>query len=78
MSEALIDVDEEALAIVARMLGTTTTRDTINTALRRMAAAEIERRTVAIERIRELVAEGALNMEVLGLPEEYEPPKDPR
>ncbi|MFI6582287.1 type II toxin-antitoxin system VapB family antitoxin [Embleya sp. NPDC050493] len=76
MSEALIDIDDEALAIVARMLGTTTTRDTINTALRRMAAAEIERRTVAIERIRELVAEGALNMEVLGLPEEYGPPQE--
>jgi Arc/MetJ family transcription regulator len=76
MSKTLIDIDDEALAAAARILGTTTKRDTVNTALRRLA--DNDRRVAAIKRMRELVAEGALNMEVFGLPEAYGPPQDSR
>jgi len=71
MSKSLIDLDDEALAGAARILGTKTKRDTINTALRRVT--DEERRLAAIERIRDLVsAEGALDLDLLGLPEEYD------
>ena len=38
MSETLVDLDEAALAEAAKLYGTTTTADTVNTALREAAA----------------------------------------
>ncbi|MDX2600291.1 type II toxin-antitoxin system VapB family antitoxin [Streptomyces caniscabiei] len=47
----------------ARELGTTTKRDTINTALREVTARY--RRLRALEEARELVADGALDIDLL-------------
>ena len=38
MTKILVDVDDEALAEAAEVLGTTTKKDTVNTALRETAA----------------------------------------
>lgn len=63
MSRTVIDLDDEALAAAAKELGTTTKRDTINTALREVTARY--RRLRALGESRELVAEGALDVDVL-------------
>lgn len=63
MSRTVIDLDDEALEAAAKELGTTTKRDTINTALREVTARY--RRLRALEEARELVADGALDMDVL-------------
>ncbi|MER6067395.1 type II toxin-antitoxin system VapB family antitoxin [Streptomyces sp. NPDC001817] len=63
MSRTVIDLDDEALEAAARELGTTTKRDTINTALREVTARY--RRLRALAEARELVAEGALDVNVL-------------
>lgn len=41
MTRTLIDVDDEALAAAARALGTATKKDTINSALREVAARRV-------------------------------------
>ncbi|MET7431281.1 type II toxin-antitoxin system VapB family antitoxin [Streptomyces flaveolus] len=63
MSRTVIDLDDEALEAAAKELGTSTKRDTINTALREVTARY--RRLRALGEVRELVAEGALDMDVL-------------
>lgn len=63
MSRTVIDLDDEALEAAAIELGTTTKRDTINTALREVTNRY--RRLRALEAARELVADGGLDMEVL-------------
>ncbi|KUO22370.1 type II toxin-antitoxin system VapB family antitoxin [Streptomyces dysideae] len=63
MSRTVIDLDDDALEAAAKELGTTTKRDTINTALREITARY--RRLRALGEARELVAEGALDMDVL-------------
>ena len=63
MSRTVIDLDDEALEAAAKELGTTTKRDTINTALREVTARY--RRLRALEEARALVADGALDMDVL-------------
>ncbi|MER7795210.1 type II toxin-antitoxin system VapB family antitoxin [Streptomyces sp. NPDC097640] len=63
MSRTVIDLDDEALEAAAKELGTTTKRDTINTALREVTARF--RRLRALEEARELVAEGALDIDIL-------------
>jgi Arc/MetJ family transcription regulator len=63
MSRTVIDLDDEALEEAAKELGTTTKRDTINTALREITARY--RRLRALEEARELVADGALDMDLL-------------
>ena len=63
MSRTVIDLDDEALAAAAVELGTTTKRDTINTALREVTARY--RRLRALEESRRLVADGALDMDIL-------------
>jgi Arc/MetJ family transcription regulator len=52
----LIDIDEEALAEAAKVFGTKTKKDTINTALRETAAAR--RRAEALEELRKLGRQG--------------------
>ncbi|MCH5676792.1 type II toxin-antitoxin system VapB family antitoxin [Streptomyces gilvus] len=63
MSRTVIDLDDEALEAAARELGTTTKRDTINTALREVTARY--RRLRSLEEARDLVAEGALDVDLL-------------
>ncbi|MGP4000455.1 type II toxin-antitoxin system VapB family antitoxin [Streptomyces sp. 8N706] len=46
MTKTLIDVDEQLLADAAEVLGTTTKKDTVNTALREILAAK--RRALAL------------------------------
>jgi Arc/MetJ family transcription regulator len=56
VTKILVDVDDEALAEAAELYGTSTKKDTVNTALRE--AAERRRRLRAFERLRELGEEG--------------------
>lgn len=63
MSRTVIDLDDEALAAAAIELGTTTKRDTINAALREIT--ERNRRARALQELRTLVADGAVDVEVL-------------
>ncbi|MER6420658.1 type II toxin-antitoxin system VapB family antitoxin [Streptomyces sp. NPDC001137] len=63
MSRTVIDLDDEALEEAAKELGTTTKRDTINTALREVTARY--RRLRSLEEARDLVAEGALDIDML-------------
>ena len=66
MSRTVIDIDDEALAEAARHLGTATKRDTVNAALREIA--DRRRRAAAIARMREMVAEGEIDFDVIGRP----------
>jgi len=44
MAKTLVDLDEDALAAAARVLGTTTKKDTINGALREVGLREVRSR----------------------------------
>lgn len=63
MSRTVIDLDDEALEEAAKELGTTTKRDTINTALREVTARY--RRLRALEDSRRLVREGGVDIDIL-------------
>jgi Arc/MetJ family transcription regulator len=63
MSRTVIDLDDALVAEVARELGTTTKKETVNRALREVL--EHRRRAVAITRLRAAVAEGAIDLAVL-------------
>ncbi|MEV6950956.1 type II toxin-antitoxin system VapB family antitoxin [Streptomyces sp. NPDC051183] len=63
MSRTVIDLDDEALAEAARHLGTTTKRDTVNAALREIA--DRRRRAAAVERMRQMVAEGEIDLSAI-------------
>jgi Arc/MetJ family transcription regulator len=56
MTKSLIDLDEEALAAAAELFGTTTKKDTVNTALRE--AALRLKRARALARLAEIAATG--------------------
>lgn len=71
LSRTVIDLDDEALEAAARELGTTTKRDTINTALREVTARY--RRLRALEDARQLVADGALDIDLLLDKNQYRP-----
>jgi Arc/MetJ family transcription regulator len=71
MSRTVIDLDDEALEAAAAELGTKTKRDTINTALREVTARY--RRLRALDEARKLVADGALDMDVLLDKNKYRP-----
>ncbi|MGW0212636.1 type II toxin-antitoxin system VapB family antitoxin [Streptomyces sp. NPDC003233] len=75
MSRTVIDLDDDALEAAAKELGTTTKRDTINTALREVTARYRRLRTLA--EARELVAEGALDVDVLLDKSTYRPTGGP-
>ncbi len=75
MSRTVIDLDDEALEAAAKELGTTTKRDTINTALREVTARY--RRLRALGEARELVAEGALDIGLLLDKSKYRPTGEP-
>ncbi|MFD1661058.1 type II toxin-antitoxin system VapB family antitoxin [Streptomyces caeni] len=71
MSRTVIDLDDEALEEAAKELGTTTKRDTINTALREVTARY--RRLRALDEARALAADGALDMDLLLNKSRYRP-----
>ncbi|MFG2298877.1 type II toxin-antitoxin system VapB family antitoxin [Streptomyces sp. NPDC048603] len=64
MTRTVIDLDDEALAEAARHLGTTTKKDTVNAALREIA--DRRRRAAAVERMREMVANGEIDFGLIG------------
>jgi Arc/MetJ family transcription regulator len=59
MTKTLIDLDDEALAEAAKLLGTSTKKDTVNAALREIV--DRRRRAAAIAPMREMVAEGEID-----------------
>ena len=63
MSKVLIDIDDEALDRAAEILGTKTKKDTVNTALHET----VQRldRAAALAEMRELVAEGGVDLDAL-------------
>jgi Arc/MetJ family transcription regulator len=63
MSRTVIDLDDDALEAAAKELGTSTKRDTINTALREVVARN--RRLRALSELQDLAGEGALDAELL-------------
>ncbi|MGW5264993.1 type II toxin-antitoxin system VapB family antitoxin [Microbispora sp. NPDC004025] len=63
MTKTLIDLDDEALAEAAKLLGTSSKKDTVNAALREIV--DRRRRAAAIARMREMVAEGEIDFSVV-------------
>ena len=63
MARTVIDLDDELLTSVARELGTSTKKDTVNAALREVLANR--RRAVALTRLREAASEGAFDLGLL-------------
>ncbi len=59
MTKKLIDIDLDALAEATALLGTKTQKDTINTALREVAA--VQRRAKALSELTEIAATGAFD-----------------
>jgi Arc/MetJ family transcription regulator len=62
MSRTVIDLDDALLADVAKALGTSTKKDTVNTALKEVL--ENRRRALALTRLRAAAAEGAFDLEI--------------
>ena len=56
MSKLLLEVDDEALEAAAELLGTTTKKDTVNTALQEVAKRR--NRALALAELREMGAQG--------------------
>lgn len=63
MTKMLIDIDDDALAEAAEILGTKTKKDTVNAALRETSVTR--RRAHALVEMRKLVADGGLDHELL-------------
>jgi Arc/MetJ family transcription regulator len=57
----LIDIDEDALATARAELGTTTMKDTVNEALRRVSASRAQRVQAALDRLAAIDFEGREN-----------------
>jgi Arc/MetJ family transcription regulator len=51
MAKRLVDIDEEALAAAQAELGTTTMKDTVNEALRRVGSTRSKMVTDALDRL---------------------------
>ncbi|MFE5289483.1 type II toxin-antitoxin system VapB family antitoxin [Nocardia sp. NPDC056611] len=62
MARTVIDLDDQLVADASKALGTTTKKDTVNAALREIL--EIRRRAVALTRLQEAVADGAIDVEI--------------
>ncbi|MEU8275730.1 type II toxin-antitoxin system VapB family antitoxin [Microbispora bryophytorum] len=63
MTKTLIDLDDEALAEAAKLLGTSSKKDTVNAALREIV--DRRRRAAAIARMREMAAEGEIDFSAI-------------
>ncbi len=60
MTRTVIDLDDELVADVAQALGTSTKKETVNTALREVL--EYRRRALALARLRSAAAEGGFDL----------------
>lgn len=69
MARTVIDLDDELVASVAKELGTSTKKDTVNAALREVMANR--RRALALTRLREAATEGAFDLALLHDKENY-------
>lgn len=63
MSRTVIDLNDELLSEVAQALGTSTKKETVNTALREVL--ENRRRALALTRLRSAAADGAFDLDLL-------------
>jgi Arc/MetJ family transcription regulator len=63
VARTVIDLDDELVASVAKELGTTTKKDTVNAALREVLANR--RRAVALTRLRDAATDGAFDLALL-------------
>jgi Arc/MetJ family transcription regulator len=63
MTKTLIDLDDEALTEAARLLGTSSKKDTVNAALREII--DRRRRAAAVARMREMVANGEIDLSAI-------------
>jgi Arc/MetJ family transcription regulator len=63
MARTVIDLDDELVASVARELGTSTKKDTVNAALREVL--ENRRRAMALTRLRGASTDGAFDLALL-------------
>lgn len=62
MSRTVIDLDDQLVADVAKALGTSTKKETVNTALREVL--ENRRRALALTRLRAAAGEGAFDLDL--------------
>ncbi|AZK95066.1 MULTISPECIES: type II toxin-antitoxin system VapB family antitoxin [Streptomyces] len=69
MSRTVIDLDDELLADVAQALGTSTKKETVNTALREVL--ENRRRALALARLRAAAADGGFDLDVFDDKQSY-------
>ncbi|MEU0287375.1 type II toxin-antitoxin system VapB family antitoxin [Streptomyces sp. NPDC006147] len=63
MTRTVRDLDDQLVADVAKALGTSTKKETVNTALREVL--ESRRRALALTRLRAASAEGAFDLDLL-------------
>jgi Arc/MetJ family transcription regulator len=75
MARTVIDVDDDALAEAARYLGTTTKKDTVNAALHEIN--DRRRRAAAIDRMRRMVAEGQVDLDLINKIDSSDQPARP-
>lgn len=71
MTRTMIDLDDDLVAEVSKALGTKTKKETVNSALKEVL--ETRRRAMALARLRELVADGAVDVEFLMDKKNYRP-----
>ncbi|WP_405734213.1 type II toxin-antitoxin system VapB family antitoxin [Streptomyces sp. NBC_00028] len=69
MSRTVIDLDDQLLADVAKALGTSTKKETVNTALREVL--ESRRRALALARLRAAAADGSFDLSLFEDKENY-------
>lgn len=69
MARTVIDLDDELVASVARELGTRTKKETVNAALREVLSNR--RRGLALTRLRDAAADGAIDLTLLQDKENY-------
>ena len=65
MPKTLIDVDEDLLTEATTALGTTTKKDTVNEALRKVVDESRARRAQALENLQRIGDEGGFNFDLL-------------
>jgi len=63
MARTMVDIDDQLLAEAARVLGTTTKKDTVNAALREVTARL--RRIEALREMQEMAARGDIDLEFI-------------
>jgi Arc/MetJ family transcription regulator len=65
MAKTLLDLDEGLVAEASVALGTSTKKDTVNTALRAAVEASRERRGRALADLQQVAAEGGFDFDLL-------------